>query len=123
VTTVDKDSVRTELQLEPEQSAVVVRVPVAIESARPVNVRLTQYDESGIGIAMNGAGEAQITVTDGEFRVGEGERFVVQGPPVPPEARPYTDTALEIRADAAGLTLPMVWDGVLKFRIVPVGEN
>jgi len=69
VTTVDRTGVRMEVALRQDQSAVVVRLPMTLEAAHPVNARVSAYDESGIRASLNGRGAAKIRITDGEFRV------------------------------------------------------
>ena len=84
LTTVDQTGVRTRLDLAAEQSAAVVRIPVTLASATPVNVRVAQYDASGIRLSLNGRGLATLTVANGEYSVPTGAKpqVTLNGKPV-----------------------------------------
>lgn len=84
LTTVDKSGVRTRLDLATEQSAAVVKVPVKLASAMPVNVRVDQYDAGGIRLSLNGSGAVTVTIANGEYavRVGAKPQVTFNGKPV-----------------------------------------
>lgn len=67
VTTVDPAGVRTRLDLGPEQSAAVVKIPVTLTAAAPVNVRVLQYDAHGLRLALNAQGPVTMTLTKGDY--------------------------------------------------------
>ena len=66
LTTVDASSVRTELRLGEDQSAAVVRVPLARESASPVNVNVEDWSPQTVRLALHGTGSIRVYgLTDG----------------------------------------------------------
>ncbi len=69
VTTVDNAGARTELELQYEQSAVIVKLPVTLATSSPVNINVRQYDPQMICLALNGKGRARVNVSCGEFPV------------------------------------------------------
>jgi len=84
LTTVDKSGVRTRADLTQDQSAAVVKVPVKLTCATPLNARVRQYDARGIRLALNGKGQVRVQVADGEYAVGPALRhkITVNGKPV-----------------------------------------
>jgi hypothetical protein len=108
LSTVDRDGARTELPLEREQTAVVRRLPVRLETATPVNSHCARYDADEIRLILHGRGPAQLTLRHGDFAVESGVRYSVSG-----------DTAGAIAADAAGvLNVPLTLDGQTEVVIV-----
>ena len=81
VTTVDESSVRTELELQYQQSAVIVKLPVTLAPSGSVNVSVRQYDPQIIRLALNGKGRARVNVACGEFPIDAGTKYqlVVDG--------------------------------------------
>ncbi|HJN14138.1 MAG TPA: LamG-like jellyroll fold domain-containing protein, partial [Armatimonadota bacterium] len=84
LTSIDQAGVRTRLDLAPEQSAAVVKIPVRLASASPVNVRVLQYDPEGVRLALNGPGPVMVAITDGDYavRAGIAHRVTVNGKPL-----------------------------------------
>ena len=60
-------AVRTEVKLEKEQSAAIVKLPITLTAAAPVNVNVRQYDVAAIRMALNGKGAVKFRITDGAF--------------------------------------------------------
>ncbi len=60
ITRVDQDSVRTALQFDQNESAVIVPIPVSLEATIPVNVRVLRYEGKTLKILLNGKGEATL---------------------------------------------------------------
>jgi hypothetical protein len=60
-TTVDNTGVRTELKFRKNESAVIERLPVSLEAAAPVNVRVLQYDDV-TRLLLNGQGDATLNM-------------------------------------------------------------
>lgn len=65
LTTVDASSVRTRIILNEDESAVLVRLPVRIESPSPVNAMVEEYDGKTLKMALNGGGRIRIVPLDG----------------------------------------------------------
>ena len=63
MTTVDASSVRTEVTLEKDQSAVVVRIPVTLAAPAPVSVNIRRYDKRAVQLVVNGKGTLRIRAT------------------------------------------------------------
>ena len=59
LSTADQAGVRTEVRLAKDESAVVMKIPVTIESPQPVNFNVLRYDAGGVEIAFNGRGQAR----------------------------------------------------------------
>lgn len=79
LTTVDAAGARTSVQLGPDESAVIKKVPLYLQSAHPVNLICERYDRGAIAISFNGQGEVELQVKDGEFSVNTGARYRVAG--------------------------------------------
>ena len=62
ITTVDKESVRTELEFRKHESAVIEPIPVTLEAGAPVNLRVLHYDDPALKIVLNGQGEATLNM-------------------------------------------------------------
>jgi len=100
--TVDGDGVRTELPLEGEETAVVRRIPVQLESRSPVNVHCAQYDAAQIRLILHGRCPARIIVRDGDFVVEPGSTYAASAGAAGPVA-----------ADRTGaLGVPLTLDGL-----------
>jgi len=69
LTTVDRDGARTRVQLQKDQSAAIVRIPVGLESSAPVNARVLRYDASEIRLVLNGTGPVKIVLEEGEYPI------------------------------------------------------
>lgn len=62
VTTVDQSSVRTELKLAPNESAVIEPIPVQIESQQSgINLVVRGYDGTNFRMTLNGHGDALLS--------------------------------------------------------------
>jgi hypothetical protein len=112
LTTVDRSGVRTEIVLREDETAVLKKIPVTLEPSEgtpdsPVNLVAVQYDAEAIELSLNGQGQFELRVRDGDFRIGPGVACVVKGDP---EQR--------VRADPRGTLLVVVeLDGELRLRI------
>jgi hypothetical protein len=113
LTRVDGEGVRTRVSLEAEESAVIKRVPLVLETADPVNLICERYDGHAIVLALNGRGEAKLLVRDGDFPVKPGGRYRI------------TDNETRIVvADPAGLlTVPLALGGLGRVAIEPAPEG
>jgi len=67
LTTVDRGEVRTELRFRKNESAVIVPLPVTLESDTPVNVRVLRYDDSGLRALLSGRGPATLKAFMGTY--------------------------------------------------------
>ncbi len=104
VTTVDAAGVRTQVDLEQRESAVVKWVPIELKCAGPVNVVLTRYDAAGCALVLNGDGEATLTLSDGDFAVTPGAEYRVTINGAPQTLTAGTDGALSVGLRLRGLT-------------------
>ena len=77
LTTVDAAGTRTEIRLERDQAAAIVRIPVVIQTAAPLNVCVRQYDARGTRIDLNGRGRVSVSVYDGDYSVSPSTRHGV----------------------------------------------
>ncbi len=77
VTSADASGVRTEVSLQPGQSAVVERLPMTVTSTSPINVRVTRYDVEGIRLDVNGQGPLTLAIQTGRFAVAPGRNYEV----------------------------------------------
>ena len=82
LTTCDATSVRTRVDLAEKQTAIVIKLPVTIETTQPVNVCVTRFENGAFDLTMNG--HAAVTL-----RFDEAGPVKVTGAPVEiaPEAR------------------------------------
>ncbi|MEA3400423.1 MAG: LamG domain-containing protein [Armatimonadota bacterium] len=111
VTRVDADGVRTLVELDREESAVIRRIPVSAETERPASVICAGYDHQAMVLAANGTGRLTLRIADGDFHVR-------------PNA-PYRVTAGEtmiVRSDADGvLEVALALTGATRVVIEPAG--
>jgi hypothetical protein len=64
-------SVRTRVELGDKETAVLVRVPVRIETLRPVHLVVERYDKHGLVMTANGKGPIQVAMPDGKSHTVE----------------------------------------------------
>jgi hypothetical protein len=103
LTTVDRSGVRTQIILAENESAVLKRIPLSVQTARPLNVRCRKYDREGMEIVLNGQGPVQVTLRNGEFPLQPNAAYTVAAP-----------AASKVTADAQGrLSFPLVLHGEL----------
>lgn len=107
-TTVDSASVRTELDLGRNESAVIEPIPVTITSAGPVNVRVLHHDSHDLSILLNGQGTATLNVFVGspwpDWRNPPGYRVTVAGKTI----------MGAVAGDTGLLTIPVILDGLVE---------
>ena len=60
ITTVDSAGARTELQLEQNESAVIVPLPVELQTESPVNVRVIDDDGQRVRVQLSGKGKVTL---------------------------------------------------------------
>ncbi len=77
--TVDAGGVRTQIDLAEQESAVIERIPVSLETTVPVNVWVEAYAETGLRLVFNGSGAVTLVVGGGTMKVAEGATLVVNG--------------------------------------------
>jgi hypothetical protein len=110
LSTVDESGARTDLQLKKDESAAVVRIPVTLASAEPINFNVRQYDATAVGMALNGQGQVQVCVKNGEFPVKPGATY-----------RVTAEMAQQVVAGGdATLAFPLALDGPTTLRIKAV---
>ncbi|MGD9496406.1 MAG: LamG-like jellyroll fold domain-containing protein [Armatimonadota bacterium] len=109
VTSVDRSGVRTLVELEREESAVIRHIPVELRADEPVNLICSRYDDRRIVLDVNGRGPARLRVTSGDFAIEANAAYRVSA------------TGLEaVRADAAGLLeIAVELDGPTRITIAP----
>ena len=62
ITTVDQNGVRTEIDLQTHESAVIEPIPVTLKTIAATNVRVLQYDNQLLRAIFNGQGEATLNM-------------------------------------------------------------
>jgi len=112
--TCDGDGLRTDLPLRQKESAVLIRVPVEVETEHPINVLLTGYGPTGLEAILNGAGQAKLILKNGELAVTPGREFSIAIDEEPPR---------RATADASGrLIVNVTLERERRLRVAPVGE-
>ena len=64
LTTVDTAGARTQVDLAAGQTAIVVKLPVTLESDRPVNVCVTRFENGELDLALNGQAAVTLQMVD-----------------------------------------------------------
>ena len=77
LSTVDADAVRTQVNLDESETAVLKRIPVSLHAKAPVNLVCTKYDKDGVEFILNGSSEVDMIVKDGGFPVQRGVNYRV----------------------------------------------
>ena len=109
LSTTDRSGVRTEMNLRENETAILKRIPVTLQSNSPVNLVVTQYDENGMRLTLNGKGAATFQVKDGAFPIKPGVAYTVK-----------TDTVRTVAADDGGtLCFDLVLDRVRRLTLEP----
>ncbi|MBI3923558.1 MAG: LamG domain-containing protein [Armatimonadetes bacterium] len=107
LTTVDRSSVRTQLDLKENEMAVLRRIPVVLHSQSRVNVVVQKYDQQGIQLTLNGKGRAVVAVRNGDFAIKPNTRYRVS-----------TIAVREVRSDSKGhLTFAAKLEGSLRVSV------
>jgi len=81
LTTADQTGTRTDLQLTPGQTAVIVRLPITLQSENPVNVCVTHYGTHQLEFSLSGEGKVTLHWEDdasGRLRVTGADASVNQ---------------------------------------------
>ena len=78
LTTVDAEGVRTDIVLKKSECAVLKKIPITLRSRSPINLVVQQYDAEAIQLVLNGRGNAEVEVRDGDFRIRPGASYVVK---------------------------------------------
>lgn len=68
VTTIDSAGARTAVELDDREMAIIVKLPVTVESAAPVNAVVTRCDEQAIDVTLHGSGPVRIAGPDARTR-------------------------------------------------------
>jgi hypothetical protein len=74
VTTADDTSVRTRVDLAKDESAVLVRIPIRIDTPSPINVAVEEAGEGKVRLTVNGQCPVRLIMPS-----GEAHRFDVKG--------------------------------------------
>ena len=107
LTTVDPSGVRTDLALKENESAVLKKIPITIETLNPVNVLVQQYDAKGITLLLNGKGKALLQIRNGDFEIRPGAAYRVKPQPLD-----------QVTAGKNGiLSLPLTLDGQMSVTV------
>jgi len=109
VTTVDDQSVRTEVTLTKDQSAAVVKLPARLTASGPVNVNVRQCDAKAVRLVLNGEGEAAFHLRSAEFSIKTGLRYRVVA----------RDKTQEVQSRDEALTFSIALDGPMDLYITP----
>ncbi len=107
--TADASEVRTELELAEFESAVVEKIPVVLETTRPVNFLVSRYDAGGLELRLHGKGKIRLILTTGKFPIQPGKTYLI-----------LAGGRDRVKADAAGvLTAEIVLKGENLIRLLP----
>ena len=103
---------RTEITLEPKESAVLKKIPVSIQSSTSVNLVAQQYDTAATQLVLNGKGKVRVRIRDGDFRIEPHASYLVKA-----------HTMKHVRADKKGtLSFRTGLDGQMRIRIEPASS-
>ena len=106
LTTVDARGARTRVDLGPDQMAALVKVPVWVKSAEPVNLVFQQYDSQGVQLTVNGTGKVVVQIRAGRFPIEPGASYRVTA------KRPCT-----VKPDQGTLTIALSLCGQEQVRV------
>jgi hypothetical protein len=128
-TTIDSDSVRTELQFKIHESAVIEPIPVTIEADIPINARVLEYEDTTLHILLNGQGKATLEMFVGTFYPDKRTGLFTDGGVNPADidyGAPYRITAngkTTLTKEIDGiLTIPLNLTGQVELDIRPVNS-
>jgi hypothetical protein len=111
LTTVDRAGVRTQVDLEPDESAVIKHIPVELQCPAPANVRVTRYDSEDIALQVSGQGRATLVVRTGEFGLAAGQAVTVT----------VGTATTQAKADRGGVVrVPLTLSGAVRVTVAPV---
>ncbi len=107
LTTVDPAGVRTELDLQTNESAVIEPLPVRLRTDAPINMRVLHHDGAEMRILLNGHGKVVLEMYVGsawpDWRNPPGYQVTVNGTPVRQLASNKTGL-LSVQLSLEGLT-------------------
>jgi hypothetical protein len=106
---IERDQVRTRLDLGENEAAVLERIPVIARSPRPVCGIVEQADDAGLRLRLNGKGNLSLTIQREAFRFTESTSSVAK----------LGARAIPIRRDEAGLACTIELDGPAVFTLGP----
>ena len=107
LTTIDGQEVRTELDFQENESAVIEPVPATVHAPALVNARVLQYDDNMIRVLLNGHTEATLDVFVGaEYFGGHDAYRVTRG-----------SQTTTIKEEDGTLKVPLTLDGQTKIII------
>ena len=78
LTTTDATGVRTQVAVDEKRCAIVEKIPLVVESASAVNVRVDKYEGRELRLTLHGAGRATLVIRSGLFPIVPGARYSVQ---------------------------------------------
>ena len=107
LTTVDAADVRTQVDLDTEQSAAIVKVPITLTSETPVNVRVLQYDADGVRLALNGKGPVTANISAGDYSID----------PAGHHATTLDDRPVEASVAGDGMKVTLDLDGPCRLQV------
>ena len=126
LTTIDRSGVRTELEFNTNESAVIEPVPISLKTDSPVNVRILEYDDTSLKLRLNGRGQVTLSMFVGSFYPDVRDGVFLNGGINPLDVNigtPYqvtTGNNMQILADQDGtLHIPLTLDGELEVAIEP----
>ena len=72
--TVEAGQARTQVDLQPDEIAILKRVPVTVKSAQPVNCMVKAYGKDAVVLRLNGHGATTVRLRNGEFAISDDGR-------------------------------------------------
>jgi hypothetical protein len=114
LTTIDTTGVRTELEFEEHESAVIVPIPATLDTASVdtdtvVNTRVASYDVDGLNMLLSGQGAVTLKLNSGAFPIESSASYDVS----------ISGTSTTIQADGPMLVIPLELAGVVELVVGP----
>ena len=119
LTTVDRDGVRTELELGKNESAVIEPIPATLETAAPANVRILEYDDEMLRAVLNGQSEATLRLFVGSLYPDVRDGVFIDGGVNPADVGVGTSYRVTVGDRATTL---VDQDGLLKIQLSLNGQ-
>lgn len=120
LTTVDSSGVRTQVNFAEHESAVIEPIPVILDSASPVNVRVLDYGDTSLHLLASGEGQVELSMFVGAVyqRKKGAKSHRLPGIGADYAVTVNGETAVAVERDGL-LTVPLELDGRTEVEIRP----
>ena len=78
LTTVDHSGVRTEIVLRDNETAVLKKIPITLQSGSPVNLVVEKYGPKAVLLTLNGNDGIELQISDGDFPIKPEAVYIVK---------------------------------------------